>query len=45
MCILRELYGAGVEKLKIEQQSFTVSVYFFTVLVTNLEGFVFNQVD
>jgi len=27
MCILRELYGAGVEKLKIEQQSFTVSVY------------------
>lgn len=27
MCILRELYGAGVEKLKIEQQSFTVSVF------------------
>ena len=26
MCILRELYGAGVEKLRIEQQSFTVSV-------------------
>ena len=26
MCILRELYGPGVEKLKIEQQSFTVSV-------------------
>ena len=26
MCILRELYGAGVEKLKIEHQSFTVSV-------------------
>ena len=27
MCILRELYGAGVEKLKIEQHSFTVSIY------------------
>ena len=26
MCILRELYGAGVEKLKIEHQTFTVSV-------------------
>ena len=25
MCILRELYGAGVEKLKIEHQTFTVS--------------------
>ena len=32
MCILRELYGAGVEKLKIEQQSFTVSVYFLQFL-------------
>ena len=26
MCILRELYGAGVEKLRIEQQNFTVRV-------------------
>lgn len=45
MCILRELYGAGVEKLKIEQQSFTVSVFIFTVLVMSLEGFIFCQVD
>lgn len=37
MCILRELYGAGVEKLKIEQQSFTVSVY-STGLVMILRG-------
>ena len=34
MCILRELYGAGVEKLKIEQQSFTVSVSCAVLLVT-----------
>lgn len=26
MCVLRELYGSGVEKLKIEQQTFTVSI-------------------
>lgn len=26
MCILRELYGVGVEKLRIEHQTITVSV-------------------
>lgn len=25
-CVLRELYGSGAEKLKIEQQTFTVSI-------------------
>ena len=25
MCILRELYGSGVEKLRIEHMTFTVS--------------------
>lgn len=43
MCILRELYGAGVEKLKIEQQSFTVSVYILQALSWFWE--VFCQVD
>ena len=28
MCTLRELYGAGVEKLRIEHQTFTVSLTF-----------------
>ena len=27
MCVLRELYGSGVEKLRIEHQSFTVSIF------------------
>jgi replication factor C subunit 3/5 len=27
MCILRELYGSGVEKLKIEQHTFTVRMW------------------
>ena len=40
MCILRELYGAGVEKLRIEQQSFTVSVYCSGFVVMCLLGFV-----
>lgn len=26
MCILRELYGVGVEKLRIEHQTITVSI-------------------
>ena len=26
MCVLRELYGPGTEKLKIQQQTFTVSI-------------------
>lgn len=28
MCLLRELYGVGVEKLRIEHQTITVSVSF-----------------
>ena len=27
MCVLRELYGPGAEKLKIQQQTFTVRNY------------------
>jgi replication factor C subunit 3/5 len=26
MCVLRELYGPGAEKLKIQQQTFTVNI-------------------
>ena len=30
MCILRELFGAGVEKLKLEEQHFVVTNLLFT---------------
>ena len=33
MCVLREMYGAGVEKLKLDQQTYQVGVKMFLLCI------------
>jgi hypothetical protein len=41
MCILRELYGVGVEKLRIEHQTITVSIFILRFSKCSWQGFSF----